>query len=78
VIYAGGAALTKRSQRRASGSRRSDQNRAGSFDTDNAKFQEFGTSKMAANPFFFPVWRVRRRRTRTRITRAITKALKES
>lgn len=43
-----------------------------------AWFQEFGTQKMAANPFFFPVWRARRRRTKTRITRAINKAIKSA
>jgi HK97 gp10 family phage protein len=43
-----------------------------------ARFQEFGTVKMSANPFFFPVWRARRRRTRTSITRAINKAIKDA
>jgi HK97 gp10 family phage protein len=42
------------------------------------KFQEFGTSKMAANPFFFPVWRVRRRSAKNRITRAMRKGLKSA
>ncbi|ETX26439.1 HK97-gp10 family putative phage morphogenesis protein, partial [Roseivivax isoporae] len=30
---------------------------AGGGDAFYAKFQEFGTVNMAANPFFFPVWR---------------------
>lgn len=40
------------------------------------KFQEWGTVNMPANPFFFPVWRARRRSARTRITRAINKAIR--
>ena len=43
-----------------------------------ARFLEFGTQKMAARPFFYPVWRARRRRTRSRITRAINTAIKRS
>jgi HK97 gp10 family phage protein len=51
---------------------------AGGREAFYARFQEFGTVKMAANPFFFPVWRARRRRTRSRITRSISKAIKEA
>lgn len=43
-----------------------------------AKFHEFGTVKMAARPFFFPVWRARRKKVKGRISRAISKAIKES
>lgn len=43
-----------------------------------AKFQEFGTVNMPANPFFYPVWRARSRRARTRISRAISKGIRES
>lgn len=43
-----------------------------------ARFHEFGTIKMAANPFFFPVWRARRKRVKGRISRAISKAIRES
>lgn len=43
-----------------------------------ASFQEFGTTKMPANPFFYPVWRARRRWARARITRAINQALKDA
>ncbi|ETX26568.1 HK97 gp10 family phage protein, partial [Roseivivax isoporae] len=57
TIYAGGTEGTARRQARSSGSRRRDQRRGGYFDSDNARFQEFGTVNMAANPFFFPVWR---------------------
>lgn len=49
---------------------------AGGSDAFYARFQEFGTVKMPANPFFFPVWRARRKRTRGAITRAINKAIK--
>ena len=34
---------------------------AGGGDAFYARFQEFGTVKMAANPFFYPVWRARKR-----------------
>lgn len=51
---------------------------AGGSEAFYARFQEFGTAKMAANPFFYPVWRARRRWARGKITRAINKALKES
>jgi len=51
---------------------------AGGGDAFYARFQEFGTVDMTANPFFFPVWRAHRRRARTRISRAISKAIRES
>ena len=51
---------------------------AGGGDAFYAKFHEFGTVKMPANPFFFPVWRARRNRVKGRISRAISKAIKES
>ena len=51
---------------------------AGGGDAFYAKFHEFGTVKMPANPFFFPVWRARRKRVKGRISRAISKAIKES
>ena len=40
----------------------------------NARIQEFGTSDMAANPYFFPPWRVNKSRIKGRITRAVRKA----
>lgn len=76
-IYAGGSEGTARKQAKSSGSRPSDQKRSGTFDADNAKYQEFGTSKMAANPFFFPVYRSNKPRIKGRITRAITGAVKK-
>lgn len=50
----------------------------GSKASFHAVFQEFGTRKMAANPFFFPAWRVRRKRIKAGISRAITKAIRAS
>lgn len=51
---------------------------AGGEDAFYARFLEFGTLKMAAQPFFFPVWRARRKRVKARISRAISKSFKES
>lgn len=48
---------------------------AGGGDAFYARFQEFGTVDMAANPFFFPVWRIWRRRVRGRIAAAIRRAI---
>ena len=42
-----------------------------------AAFVEFGTVRTRAQPFFFPAWRLGRRRARNRISRAITKAAKQ-
>lgn len=49
---------------------------AGGGDAFYARFQEFGTVKMAANPFFYPVWRARKRGVKSKITRAINKAIR--
>lgn len=51
---------------------------AGGGDAFHASFQEFGTVKMAAHPFFFPAWRARKPRIRARISRAISKAIKDT
>lgn len=51
---------------------------AGGGDQFYALFQEFGTKNMPANPFFYPVWRVNRRRVRSRVTRAIKKAVRQA
>lgn len=51
---------------------------AGGGDQFYAKFQEFGTQDMPANPFFFPVWRARKKRVKSRISRAISKAIREA
>lgn len=41
-------------------------------------FQEFGTVKMAANPFFFPAWRARKKSFRVRLSRAVGKAIRSA
>lgn len=51
---------------------------AGDKNAFYARFQEFGTRNMAANPFFFPVWRLMKRRVRSRLSRAIRKAIKDA
>lgn len=51
---------------------------AGGGDAFYAIFHEFGTQEMPANPFFYPVWRARRRRVKARISRAMSKAIRES
>ena len=38
---------------------------------------ELGTSKMPAKPFFYPSWRATKKRSRSRLARAITKASKK-
>lgn len=43
----------------------------------NAFLQEFGTKEMPANPFFFPVWRVHKRRIRGGITRAVKRGIQK-
>lgn len=39
---------------------------------------EVGTSKMAAYPYFWPTWRMLRRRFKARMTRAAKKAIRDS
>lgn len=51
---------------------------AGGGDAFYARFHEFGTSQMAAHPFFFPAWRARRRSVRSKISRAISKGIRQS
>lgn len=43
-----------------------------------AAFQEFGTVKMPANPFFFPVFRANKSRIKGNITRAVNRAFKNT
>ena len=50
---------------------------AGGGDAYYARFVEFGTVEMAAQPFFFPAWRLGRKRARGRIARAASKAAKK-
>lgn len=47
-----------------------------SADYDYALAQEFGTKEMPANPFFFPGYRLGKKRAKSRITRGINKAAK--
>lgn len=49
----------------------------GDADAFYARFVEFGTQKMSAQPFFYPSYRANKKRARGRITRAINKAVKE-
>lgn len=49
---------------------------AGSREAFYARWQEFGTKDMPANPFFFPSWRALRKRIRSRIMRDMKKAIK--
>lgn len=41
------------------------------------RFVEFGTRAMHAQPFFFPAWRLNKRRVKSQITRAMKKAIRE-
>ncbi|RXV64948.1 hypothetical protein C6W92_06065 [Roseovarius sp. A46] len=50
---------------------------AGNGDVRYAHLVEFGTRKAPAQPFFWPAFRVLRKRSETRIKRAMTKAIKE-
>ncbi|GAA6190890.1 HK97-gp10 family putative phage morphogenesis protein [Phaeobacter sp. NW0010-22] len=49
----------------------------GGGDAFHARFQEFGTANMPANPFFFPVWRARRKRVKGQISRALSKSIRD-
>ncbi|KAA9369561.1 HK97-gp10 family putative phage morphogenesis protein [Ochrobactrum quorumnocens] len=50
---------------------------AGGGEAFYARWIEFGTEKMKAQPFFLPSYRANRKRARARITRGITKAAKK-
>lgn len=49
---------------------------AGGKDAFYGRFQEFGTKKMRAHPFFFPAYRAHKKKVKARLTRAINKAIK--
>ena len=51
---------------------------AGGNDAFYARFIEFGTVKMTARPFFFPVWRTRKKKVQAGIRRAMKKGLNGS
>lgn len=65
MIVAGGAATTRPVRE------------GQSVTYDYALAQEFGTDRMPANPFFYPSYRALRRRVKSRITRAMKKAIRE-
>jgi len=50
----------------------------GKGDAFYARFQEFGTVKMAANPFFYPAWRANKSSARSAMKRAINKAVRKA
>jgi len=50
---------------------------AGNEDAFYARWQEFGTVKMKASPFFFVSYRLQKRAIKSRMTRAINKAVKK-
>lgn len=50
---------------------------AGNSKAFYARWVEFGTQKMQAQPFFYPAYRALRRRAKGRVTRAINKAAKK-
>nr|WP_043062438.1 HK97-gp10 family putative phage morphogenesis protein [Brucella anthropi]KIU68587.1 HK97 family phage protein [Brucella anthropi] len=50
---------------------------AGNSQAFYARWQEFGTQKMQAQPFFYPAYRALRRRAKGRVTRATNKAAKK-
>ena len=49
----------------------------GEADAYYARWVEFGTQKMQAQPFFYPAYRALRRRAKGRVTRATNKAAKK-
>lgn len=50
---------------------------AGNSDAYYAQWVEFGTQKMGAQPYFYPSYRALRRRSKSRVTRSVSKAIKK-
>lgn len=50
----------------------------GTADAFYARFQEFGTVKMPANPFFYPAWRANKTRVKAALTRAVKRAVRKA
>lgn len=50
---------------------------AGNENVRYAHLAEYGTTKTAAKPFFWPAWRLTRERAKRRIKRAISKSIKD-
>lgn len=48
---------------------------AGNKEAYYARWIEFGTAEMRAQPFFYPSWRTKRRSVRARMARAMKKAV---
>lgn len=44
----------------------------------NARLQEFGTKKMPRNPFFFPAFRLNKKRVKGRMSRALRKGAQKA
>lgn len=68
-VSAGGAATTKRVRKSKKGT-------APLYDYANAN--EYGTEDMPAQPFFWPAWRLKRRRFKSRMSRAGKKGIQEA
>lgn len=50
---------------------------AGSSKAFYARFVEFGTERTSPQPFFFPAYRANKKRAKSRVTRAIKKAIRQ-
>lgn len=50
---------------------------AGNSEAFYARFVEFGTQKMPAQPYFYPAYRATKKRAKGRVRRSITKAAKQ-
>lgn len=50
---------------------------AGNTEAFYARWVEFGTQKMRAQPYFYPSYRANRKRAKSRVRRSITKAAKQ-
>ncbi|MDR7147054.1 HK97-gp10 family putative phage morphogenesis protein [Rhizobium sp. BE258] len=51
---------------------------AGNKDAFYARWVEFGTTENTAQPFFFPAYRLLKKRTANRVKRAINKAIRKA
>lgn len=49
---------------------------AGNSEAYYARFIEFGTQKMPAQPYFYPAYRATKKRAKSRVRRSLTKAAK--
>lgn len=76
TIYAGDA-TTARLQSRPAKKGKAAPNAGGKFVANNARYQEFGTRKMQANPYFFPAIRALKDRAKSRMARNVKQAARE-